>query len=400
MKNKETITTDSNRTTVFLLLGFIYTTSIFSTGAFFTYFIGYLYNELGIATTITGAMASASSLLGVVAVPTWGYATDKIRSPKLIIMILLFGSIVATVGLMIYESIIAIFIFYLIFMLFRNPLMSQLDNIGTKLAEFHDINFGSIKKFGSLGYLLGSLITGFIMTSTDRPDLFYNITIITTFISMFFVLFLPRVGEATHEKISLKEAAKIFQDKEFLKIALVYAVIFGCESTSNQYMPVLYDSIGGNSSNVGINTLVMVIPELIFLGIFVSYMNKYGCKKILLAASVAAIIRFIGLMFATSPIQAYMFTWLHGIVASAFLPVMSYYIIRHVDKSYTSTAFSLAFAISSIFSGIIALTYGFIIEEFGVKFIYVETIILTILGILVALTIKEDKDHKKSNYKM
>lgn len=131
-------------------------------GCFVPYINVYLENNIGLTGSQIGLMTAASLIVGVCVIPIWGIIGDKTRKYNLLLLVSLSASIVALYFYSKQTVYIGCLVFALLLEVSRLGTQPMADAISMNYTSKHGGNYGSIRGMGSLGYMIGSMVVGFL----------------------------------------------------------------------------------------------------------------------------------------------------------------------------------------------------------------------------------------------
>ena len=151
-------------------------------------FLPLYFQKKGITTSQIGLFLALGTFVGLIAQPIWGFLSDKYKTVKKILLVSMLGTVAGTAWLFQIESLIWIFIagsFFYFFFTAMNPLS---DNLAKRTGDEHKVSFGSIRSWGSLGFAVISLGSGFLFSSIGIEHLaipMFTLAIISFVLSLF-----------------------------------------------------------------------------------------------------------------------------------------------------------------------------------------------------------------------
>ena len=356
--------------------------------AFGGYVVVYL-QSIGYNATKVGIVNALTSAVGIFATPFWGMISDKTRSTRRVLLVLLTTSIVlfTLIPASTSHSVFGISLVFLavpIACFFRNPSISLLENWVVHNSAKRRLNYGAIRGFGSIGYAIVAISISFILPKIGVASTFYLTPIFT--IPVIVLIFSVKeehldAGENGAEKktLSLREMnlPSLFRNFHYVTF-LIFA--FGLSITmftSFSFLPYLLSSVGVNSAMVGILTGYRAIIEVPMLLLLKPLRRKFPLYYLLLCAGVIfAIESLLYGYVATSFLQIILIITLGGIANGLQLGSASNFIYAMAPDHLKATAQTVYAAVNSV-SGIIgSLLGGVLVDHIGTKGFY------SILGVL------------------
>ncbi len=147
----------------------------------------YLREELGLPGTEIGMINSIGKLVIFLTLPLWGLVADLKKAQKRLLQLALFGSMVifSMVGLA--DQFITVALMFGLFYFFQGPIVPVTDSIILGALKEKGEEYGKIRLFGSIGYLLIVTFVGqiFYHYGIDKMFIIYGLVLFTTLIVSF-----------------------------------------------------------------------------------------------------------------------------------------------------------------------------------------------------------------------
>lgn len=344
------------------------------------YFNLYLSN-IGFSNTMVGLLAALSTLVLMVAQPFWGIMSDRAQKKNTILKILYV--LAALSAIMYYQSTnyLYVILISLIFTMFFSSITPLQDNITLEYLSEKKWDFGQIRMGGTIGYAITVVVSG-VMIRNRYSQIFWVISLFLL-LCFFMMLTLPPVpGFRTRTEKAPFSA--IIKNKMFMcLIAFNLAYSLGVNFFYTYY-PIYFESIGGNSSFIGVLMFTCAIAEVPFLLIIDKILKKFGIIKLLVAAAVVSSLRWFLMYFLTNPILIIITNLLHGFSFSSFTYCMVTYINKSVPKSLRATGQTFNTMVSAFFSKVVFGFLGGVASDiFGTNKLMLISSIITLLASVV-----------------
>ena len=166
-------TRDVNPLPAARLVYFIYYTSF----AIYLPFINIYYRDIGLSGLEIGIINSLSPLVGMLSAPLWGILNDRFGKTRVLLAIAVAGSILAAWGIAAAGSFLVLLPVTGLFSLFYSTIVPMLDSNTLLLLGDRREHYGSIRLWGSAGYVLLTLTGGYLLEYMGLSGLFPLFTI-------------------------------------------------------------------------------------------------------------------------------------------------------------------------------------------------------------------------------
>ena len=182
----------------------------FAAFASMNYYNIYL-KSIGFDSVKLGLLASISSIIGMTTLPVWGVISDKTRSTKLtwIISMIVFGVcylIIPFFGKL--QTLIPLYIVIIVYSIVKQPTHSLQDAWSISVLSTEGIRYPEVRKWGSFGFAVMSLIISYIMIGAlglSIDYVFYSAFIFSVILCVSLYMFKePAVNTSIAEKKTVR----------------------------------------------------------------------------------------------------------------------------------------------------------------------------------------------------
>ena len=356
-----------------------------SFGSFGSFINLYLEQIVG----LTGSQIGTVILLGVITTvvmnPVWGYLADKTGRHVLLLKMGFLSSAVIGAIYARANNFLMILVIVILFEAMRAPIMGMLEYISTNYSEKYGYDYGKIRVFASLGFLIVAMLTGFMVAGLSLEfsglvidfDGFIGLEFATFGIFIFlnliavFILFLLPKSEITQEsKVSdqppvfrKNDVVQLLLNRRFIFILILTMVGFMTVESAFSYSTMhLVTVLHAPENIVSWNALIMVTPELILLPIGTMLMLKFGFKNWYVFSIVTMICRLLIYGFATSPFMFIFGGIFHGIMIVMHISGTLLYIRKVVPANVLGLAFTILASSMAFSRGLLSFVFGWLYE--------------------------------------
>lgn len=364
----------------FLLIG--------SIGCFFPYINVYLEKSIGLDGSQIGLITAISLIIGVCVVPIWGIIGDKTQKYNIVLMVSLIASIAV---LYIYSKqtvYLGVFICAMLLEVVRLGSVPMADTITMNYTSQTGGNYGSIRGMGSLGYMLASMVVGFLadIYGLDGP-LFTSYMLLLGFALLLCFRF-PKTNQGENTEKPKKEHFKeLFKNKKFIfmliLIMISQIVVDSATAYSGNHLVV---TLQKDNSLISWLTFIQVLPEFFFLMIASKFIDKMGYKKFFIFAIAFMIIRLFTYALIPNAYAFIIISVVHCLGVACSTVASLAYIKDVVNSAVFGTAITLLNAAMSIAKAIYGYIFGVIYQYFGSYNIFLVSAIIVCIALILVLT--------------
>jgi len=351
----------------------------------FTPFAAMYYRALGFSGVQVGVLAALPSLAASLTGPLWGSLADSLGVHRHVLR----GSLALAAALALLASqptgflplllLIGLLAFALV------PVAPLLDSYGVTVAEHARQSYGSLRVWGSIGYMAVVYIIGRLLgDAVSARFLFvYALCLGLTVLS---VAALPPLAERRPRPLfgGLREMTR---NRPIVLLLLVAYLIQSGASMLYTFLGIHMQELGGSTEMIGLAFSISAVSELPVIAFGGWLMDRLGAIRLVIVALVAYAVRFIA--FGVIPVPEWLVAaqLLHGLSFGAFLVASVTLAHRLAGKEHAATAQALLSTMSFGFGSITgSLVGGALLDRVGTYAIFrgVAVLMLVTLVLFIA----------------
>ncbi|QIK70424.1 MFS transporter [Erysipelothrix sp. HDW6C] len=309
--------------------------------------------EVGYSVTQRGYVLSFFAAIAIIGQIGVGFLSDKTGETRKFFIFAAFIYFWAGLFAFWFDQPNFWFHFFLIsFMAAMTRIIANIYEIWTLEVEglYHD--FGKIRTFGSLGWAVASLFSGYVVTHYGfRPLGFIagGLSLIIIFLSFR----LEDAHKIKNEQFSFNDVKLLFKNKNYVLLLVVYTVAYLAFNAEGITVVDLIYSLGGNAQNVGTKWFIHALFEMPTMFIMGALLLKYRGKKLMIFAAAVAGVRYILYGFVGDISQIYWLTTLQMFTFPIILVTQKDLIFHEVPAFLSSSAQMIATSICTGLSSIL-----------------------------------------------
>ena len=362
-------------------------------GGFLIPFLGLFYQRQGLSGTQIGLLGTIAAVAALTAAPQWGRWSDRSSDPRRLLQVAFLGS--AVVYLLISQQ--DLFLWLAIFTCVAGFLGSGIDPISDSmtlnLIKGHEkIGFGSVRLWGSLGWAVTVLVSGWLIEKTNLMSAFwgYAIMMVLTVLVLSW-LNLGKEVRQSRERIDPKKPvttrevfALISKDRALVGLAIALGVLWITRSGIYQFQAIYLDQLGAGESLIGLASTLGALVELPAMLLADHLIRRFGSHHILGLMMLIYIFMF-GIVVVFPSIPAILVSSALGGITFSFYSVgIVVFLSERAPLGQTATILAI---FSSTLRGLIAIISGplagIIFDLAGAYWLYVMAVIGSLLAWLI-----------------
>ena len=345
--------------------------------------------------TQIGLLMAISPMISIAAQPIWGFVSDKYQTIKKVIILLLFIGLIFVTGLFFFNQIVQIAILMLFMYFFITPIPSFLESLSVDYAMHHNINYGNIRLWTSIGFGIASIVLGRVTNIIGIDKLIY-LMLLFGGISLLVIFQLnDKTSQVKATTIDHELLIKTFKNKEILTFLLIVFLISFPLRLADSIFSLFITALGGTENHVGIAWAIIAISEVPMMLLIGRMLKKYDHLQLICFGGFVYAIRWLLYSIFPNVQLILVFQLLQPFSFVLFFVSGLQYMSKIVPKELMATGQMLYFAIYTGVSGILGNTLGgFLMDQISGQFVYQLAAVITLLGTIYAYSVYKVKKTK------
>ncbi|MEG1733186.1 MAG: MFS transporter [Longicatena sp.] len=344
----------------------------------FLVYVGYDVVERGI-------ILSGTALVAIVVQFFVGYLCDKYQTDKKFYNIMVVIFVITTYVM--YQITDKNFFLHLIFIslvggLFRSVMAVQ-DAWCLETDDHCKTNYGPIRAFGAIGWMIGSPIGAYVIAQYGYSSLGIVFTVLSIFNIGITMFMQDATKHVKSEGIKFSDLKRLVQSKRYVVIVLIFLIVNIIATADTYTMVDKMLALGADETLVGARWSIQAFTELplFFAGGYI--LKKFGDYKLMVFGTFMYIVRFILYAVVQSP---------ELLIAVSLLQCVTYPLIMITSKTLVDDTTPVELRASgqtiasSFYVGvsllIAPLMSGFLANSFGLD---MTLLIIGLTGILALM---------------
>ncbi|WP_110933377.1 MFS transporter [Paenibacillus bouchesdurhonensis] len=353
---------DLARSEVSWLRALIFT--IYGTSALVASYFPLFYADLGFSRTQIGYIYAVGPMISLISNLLWSYASDRYRTIKKILFILLAGQILMSFFLSMSTQFSVIMLIITLYYSFFYPVLPLTDSIAISTANRHNKNFLSIRIFGSIGFAVFALLIGYVLSTIPSISTM-GVAMIIAGAALFFTLFIKDQA-ASVSKVNFSGVLSILKQKELLWfLGCVFCLALGMRM-NDAFLSITLHDLGAGEELIGWAMLLSAFSEIPIFLLLTRYGEKFKELPLLLFASLMFALRFMLVGISDSATGVLLIQMMHGVSFGIFYVTAIRMLSRLIPAQFQATGLALFTVMWSSLSGLLSGTFGgMLFEHFG-----------------------------------
>ena len=363
----------------------------FCAEAMFLPFLAIYYKSLGFNAAAIGVFLAIPPLVGISLSPVYSIICRNIKVTKIIYTII---TILNAISMFIFFQVTnyyAIIALVIILNMFQANNFGVLEAFSSVCANHNKTDYSKVRVFGSLAYVLGLSLSGFIakMSSFYVASIF---AIAFTLASAILTIFLKVPNEEKHEKRDVKA---LIHNKKYWIFTVFFMVFFGTINVGDDFTSAYMETTKNMSVDaIGYIFAVYVIVECAVMIFLARFKKKFKFSHLYTIATFATILRY--LIFALgAPAPVIMAVgMLKGISWGIHAYLWGQFIVHITGKHNGTLAIIVETFIVSAYQAILKIVLGNLIDKTSYYVFYLIVASIEILALIFFIIVYRNDDYR------
>ncbi|KRE54158.1 MFS transporter [Paenibacillus sp. Soil522] len=342
----------------------IYSFSAYSTAAMVVSFIPLYFLDRGFSEQQIGIIYSTGPFISIFANIILGMASDKYRTIKKLLMLLLFGQLVMISLLFPIENFALVCLVMMGFYFFQTPINPLSDSLLLLSSQYTGTPYALIRIFGSLGFAVTAYTFGLILKGIGSH---WTLPLALCTIAITLIL-TTRIKDyqGTARKIDFTGFFKLLRQRDVLLFFLIILTISIPHRMYEGFLAVSMRQMGASDSLVGLAWLVSALSEIPILYLLGKYGHKFKELPLLMIASIMYAVRLWLLSDIQDPRWVIATQAMHSISFGIYFSTALRYLSQLIPDEYRASGQAVYAVVWTGLAGVISGMFGgYIYEHFG-----------------------------------
>ena len=354
----------------------------FFVGSFVPYWGIYLQSE-NFSPSSIGILLSLFQISRIVAPNFWGWLADHTGHRVKWIKLTSFLGLIGFIGVFWAKGFFWIFLVMSALSLFTSSTLPLAESLTLAHLATTDGHYSRIRLWGSIGFIVASLLLGYLIDLQGINILLWVLLIAQTII-FFLSNTIPETKEIHHKKNDLS-IWKIIKTPSVVALLIGCTLMVSAHGVLYNFYSIYLKEHGYSSATIGWLWAVGVICEIFIFMLMPKILRRYSLKTILLMSLFLGVIRFI--LIGASPDHFYLLLIAQMFHAATFgsfhaasIEVIAYFFKGRNQSRGQAIYNSVAYGIGGTIGG---LGGGYLIQYLGGQLGFIIAAISPLIGFIV-----------------
>ena len=351
-------------------------------------YITLYYLKIGLGGEQIGLITGLGPIVLLIASPLWGAVGDRFNLHRRLLPLATAGAILPALIIPFTTQLVPLIALTILQAIFATAIGPLIDSAAIEIANKERVPFGVVRLWGSVGFIVFSLLMGWLLITVPLTYAFYGYAACMTCGA---IVALPLPARQQFWNASLLQGFKQLLAQLPLTLFLLSALLVGAAGTAVQFFFALHvQFIGGDSSVIGIAGAIGAFVEIPILFRAESVIKRIGglWSGVVIGTAVYAL-RWWLLASATTPLMIYLTQLLHSVSFGIYLVCAVAYMEQQAPKGLSATAQALlTSSMWGLGAMIGAFGGGILYANFGTPTLFRIASVVTVAALMILLSLR------------
>ncbi|CAM3665174.1 MFS transporter [Erysipelothrix urinaevulpis] len=329
----------------------------FSHALLFTQIVPFLIS-VGYTSAQRGYLVAAYAAFSMLGQVVFGYLSDKHGSIKRFVVLLTYLTAIAGILNFNYDHVNFMYHFFVLSVTVGSTriVANLFETWVLEVDELHH-DFSYLRSFGSLGWAIASLLSGYLVLKYGYNILGYSSAIL----GLLLVWLASKATDASKEEresLKMSDLKLLLKNKNYILLIVVYFFVYLIYNTDPLIVTEYMFELGGDAQAVGLRVFVQAMSEIPILYVGARLFRKRSPQKLLRIALLILCVRFILIGLSSHTWMIIALSLLQAITFPIILITQKYLVFaqvpEHLRSSGQMVAVSLSIGLSSVLAPLVS----------------------------------------------
>ncbi|WP_234702005.1 MFS transporter [Desulfotomaculum nigrificans] len=356
-------------------------------GVFLPY-LPVLFKNQGFPYWQIGILLAIGPIINILTQSAWGYFCDKLQTVKKLLLLQLAISTVLSIFILHFHSFWGLLAYLTVFYFFYRPLPSLIDTLTVNAVKDRPTRYGNYRMFGSLGFTLAALGSGYLLNRLGVQNSPYLISVLLG-LNLLCAL---QVHDAKYicSPPRLRDLTGLVKKPEVLQFLLAATLLGTTQAANDNFISVHLQNLGGSIKDTGLAWTVGVTAEIIAFFVISRLHFRRRMLSILGFTSLLYGTRWLLMAYVTSIKLILVIQLLHGTCYALFLTAVQNHLLKTIPDQLRATGQGLLYMTVFGLGGVLGITGGGVLMgRFGAQGFYLTCLFFTLGAFMVFNRLKK-----------
>ena len=349
-------------------ISLLYSAIFFHVGLYLPYFPLWLKGR-GLEPTQIAVVLSLPLVVRVLASGQVTSYADSARDRANVVIVLYVLAAISAAAFAFAGGFWPIFAVTLVYALFFNPLVPVLDSLTLSGVRRFGVDYGRIRLWGSLIFILANLGGGWLLADRDVETVLI-VLIASMFVGAALSPLLPRIGRPRNatQATGLADATtwKLLANRRFLLVMLASGILQASHALIYGFGSIYWQSIGYSGTVIGALWATGVVAEIVLFRFSRPVLNRTGPTALIVIGGIGAVARWTLMPLQPPLIGFFALQTLHGLSFGAVHLGTMHFLADTVAEERMGAAQGASFVLGGLAMAIAVFSSGPIYSALGV----------------------------------
>jgi len=352
------------------------------------------FNSLNISSTMSGAIFAAPSIATVLFTVFIGWWADRLQDWRSAIIVCNWIVLIVVCWILFGRGPWDLLFIWAVSGLFTRASGPIMDAAALYSTQQTDSDYGRIRSFGSIGFIVGVLLAGWVFEQFGI-SWFVTVLLLSAVVRVLAAHMLPvfRTDNLLPKKsVTSVSGMKVLWYTGIWLVLAGSALINASHGFNNAFSVMHWTNTGISTGIAAALWSVSVIAEVVLMWSYKDVAKKFSARKCLLAASAVCVLRW--LITGTDPGlgQLLLLQALHSITFGLTFLATVNFIAKRIHEDHAAQAQSVYAMLTTLFMALAVWLSGWLYEQFAGYSYWAMSILALLGGVCVAWSFRSDLD--------
>lgn len=369
---------------------YYYMVAFMTYGVFNPYLNVWLEKDKGLSGIQIGVIASMILIASVISQPLWGMIASSTGKHYRLLMISFILTGVSVLFFKVQTTYVGLIIMAVIFQLARTPLTPLSDILSSQYCAENNKEYGVIRSFGSLGFILITAIVGILLMKLPMEETIFYGHIVVLVLCIYFITKIGEIKVKPVKKVS-GSFRRLFFNKHFYFLIFFSSLVIAPHNAAFTFSSNhLVTTLAAAPIFITYLNVFSALPEIFLLGKTNMVIRKLGYYKYFMTIVIFAMTRYLITGFINNPYLLILISMLtHVVIISGMTAGLISYIRDNFIEEQITNALSWSTTILMISTAFFSYINGILYQYVGSHYIFILTGLVAMVALIIMILNKE-----------